>query len=52
MIDSIDMLWDRTPIMQSGVLRADVTREELENSGQTLEELFFSITESPEAEEK
>ena len=52
MIDSIDMLWDRTLIMQSGVLRADVTREELENSGQTLEELFFSITEAPEAEEK
>ena len=52
MIDSIDMLWDRTLIMQSGILRADVTREELENSGQTLEELFFSITEAPEAEEK
>lgn len=50
MIDSIDMLWDRTLIMQSGVLRADVTRDELEASGQTLEDLFFSITEAPEAE--
>ena len=45
MIDSIDMLWDRTLIMQSGCLRANVTREELAASGKTLEELFFSITE-------
>jgi len=52
MIDSVDMLWDRTLIMQGGILRANVTREELEGSGQTLEELFFSITESPEESEQ
>lgn len=46
MIDSIDMLWDRTLIMQNGHLAANVTREELEQNGQKLEELFFSITES------
>ena len=46
MIDSIDMLWDRTLIMQGGRLAANVTREELAQGGQKLEELFFSITES------
>lgn len=45
MIDSIDMLWDRTLIMQGGCLRADVTKEQLASNGETLEELFFSITE-------
>ena len=44
-IDSVDMLWDRTLILQSGVLRANVTREELDSSGKTLEELFFEVTE-------
>lgn len=45
MIDSVDMLWDRALIMQSGELRANVTREELEARGQTLEEIFFALTE-------
>ncbi len=45
MIDSIDMLWDRTLIMQGGHLAANVTREELAQGGKTLEELFFAITE-------
>ena len=49
MIDSVDMLWDRTLIMQGGRLAANVTREELEQNGQKLEELFFSITESAPA---
>lgn len=49
MIDSIDMLWDRTLIMQSGNLRADVTKDQLANNGETLEELFFSITEGAPA---
>ena len=39
-IDSVDMLWDRTIIMQEGHIRANVTREELERSGRTLEELL------------
>lgn len=45
MIDSVDMLWDRTLIMQNGVLRADVTKTQLEESGERLEDLFFAITE-------
>ena len=45
MIDSVDMLWDRTLIMQSGRLVANVTRHELEQSEQRLEDLFFAITE-------
>ena len=44
-IDSVDMLWDRTLIMQEGKVRADVTREELDGSGRTLEELVFEVTE-------
>lgn len=52
MIDSIDMLWDRTLIMQGGVLRASVTRDELATRGERLEDLFFAITEgaAPETE--
>ena len=44
-IDSVDMLWDRTIIMQGGVIRANVTRDELDRDGRTLEELFFDVTE-------
>lgn len=47
-IDSVDMLWDRTLIMQNGQIRANVTRIELEGSGKTLEQLFFDVTESQE----
>lgn len=45
MIDSVDMLWDRTLIMQKGVLRANVTKDSLAETGETLEQLFFDITE-------
>lgn len=44
-IDSVDMLWDRTLIMQSGQIRANITRPELDASGKTLEDLFFEVTE-------
>ena len=49
MLDSVDMLWDRALIMQKGMLRANVTREELQAQGTTLESLFFAITEGAEA---
>ncbi len=49
-IDSVDMIWDRTIIMQHGQVRANVTRQELENIGKTLEELFFEVTEGLEKE--
>lgn len=45
-IDSVDMLWDRALIMQNGHLDANVTRQELESQGKTLEELFFELTEN------
>ena len=44
-IDSVDMLWDRTIIMQSGQIKANVSREEVDASGKTLEDLFFEVTE-------
>ena len=46
MIDSIDMLWDRTIILKKGKVCANVTREALDKSGATLEQLFFKVTES------
>ena len=45
LLDSVDTLWDQTVIMQSGRVRACVRREDLASQGETLEELFFSITE-------
>ena len=44
-IDSVDMLWDRTIILKDGKMRCDVTREELDLSGGSLEKLFFEATE-------
>lgn len=57
MIDSVENLWDRAIIMQKGVIRANLTHAELESRGETLEQVFFEITEeqpetlSPSAEE-
>ena len=45
-IDSVDMLWDKTIIMQNGEVRANVSRSEIEGQGKTLEELFFEVTEA------
>lgn len=47
MIDSVDMLWDRTIIMKNGRIEANVTRDSLEETGRTLEQLFFDVTEAP-----
>ena len=44
-IDSVDMLWDRTIIMQNGKIKANITRSELEEDGTTLEQMFFDVTE-------
>lgn len=48
MIDSVDMLWDQALIMKSGRILAAVTREQLEQSGEKLEDLFFRLTEETE----
>lgn len=50
-IDSVDMLWDRTIIMQSGIIKANVAKPELEVTGKSLEDLFFEVTEGIEANE-
>ena len=50
-IDSVDMMWDRTIIMQNGKVKANVTKEELDEMGKTLEELFFEVTEGVNAED-
>lgn len=50
-IDSVDMLWDRTIIMQNGVMKANITRQDLERDGRTLEELYFEVTEGLDPEE-
>ena len=44
-IDSVDMLWDRTVIMQNGQVKANVTKSEIDGMGKTLEDLFFEVTE-------
>ncbi len=50
-IDSVDMLWDRTIIMQGGVIRADITKARLDAAGKTLEEFFFAVTEGVSIED-
>ncbi|MCD7883411.1 MAG: ABC transporter ATP-binding protein [Lachnospiraceae bacterium] len=45
MIDSVDMLWDRTIIMKEGKIQANLTRDELAADGRSLEQLFFDMTE-------
>ena len=44
-IDSVDMLWDRTVIMQDGQVKANVTKAEIDGMGKSLEDLFFEVTE-------
>lgn len=44
-IDSVDMLWDRALIMRDGIIHANLTRQELEEQGRTLEQVFFEVTE-------
>ena len=50
-IDSVDMLWDRALIMQAGQIKANISREELEKDGRTLEQLFFDVTEGVKQED-
>lgn len=44
-IDAVDMLWDRAIIMKQGMVRANVLRDELQNGTDSLEKLFFDVTE-------
>ncbi len=51
-IDSVDMLWDRAIIMKGGRIMKNVTKSELDSSGETLEQLFFEVTEGEELKEE
>lgn len=46
MLDSVAEFWDKALIMKSGKIMAIRTRAEIEQSGENLEQLFFSITEN------
>lgn len=50
-IDSVDMMWDRTIIMQNGQICANITKAELDAQGKTLEEKFFEVTEGVNEED-
>ncbi len=45
MIDSIEELWDTTYIMQKGRIAAVVQKEYISETGKSLEDIFFEITE-------
>ena len=51
-IDSVDMLWDRAIIMKGGMIMKNVTKAELDASGETLEQLFFEVTEGEAEKDK
>ena len=51
MLDSVSDLWDDLRILMNGKIAAARTRAEVEASGESLEELFFDITEGKEAAE-
>ncbi|WP_283610823.1 ABC transporter ATP-binding protein [Faecalispora anaeroviscerum] len=46
MLDSVAEFWDKALIMKSGKIMTIRTRTEIEQSGENLEQLFFSITEN------
>ena len=50
MLDSVDEFWDKVLIMMNGRIAAMRTRTEIEQNGENLEQLFFSITEGPAAD--
>ena len=45
MLDSVDEFWDKVLIMMDGRIAAVRTRAEIQQTGENLEQLFFSITE-------
>ena len=45
MIDSVDEFWDKVLIMKNGNILLSGTRQELKGREETLEELFFAVTE-------
>ncbi len=52
MLESVEDIWDRVFIMMNGRIEAERTRKFVEESGENLEELFFSITEKNNSDNK
>ena len=52
MLDSVDEFWDKVLIMMDGRIVAVRTRGEIEQTGENLEQLFFSITEGNREENR
>ena len=50
MLDSVGEDWDAVAIMMRGSIAAQYTRDAAEGAGESLEQLFFRITEGAEAE--
>ena len=48
MLDTVRQIWDRALIMKDGKIAAERTRGDMEAGGESLEKLFFSITEGKE----
>lgn len=46
MLDSVEEFWDKALIMKDGTIQAVRSRAEIEHSGESLEQLFFAITEN------
>ncbi|GAA0123667.1 MAG: ABC transporter ATP-binding protein [Clostridium argentinense] len=53
-IESVDELWDRALIMDKGEIIVSKLRDEIEEGGESLEEIFFRVTEkiNKETEDK
>ncbi|MDP4146258.1 MAG: ABC transporter ATP-binding protein [Bacillota bacterium] len=48
-IDSVDELWDKALIMKSGNIVLARTKKELEDRNESLEQIFFDVTEGTDA---
>ena len=49
-IDSIEEVWDKVLIMNKGKIKVNRTRAEMEASGESLEQVFFSVTDKEEGQ--
>ncbi|NLU52823.1 MAG: ABC transporter ATP-binding protein [Clostridiaceae bacterium] len=49
-IDSIEEVWDKVLIMNKGEIKVNRTRAEMEASGESLEQVFFSVTDKEEGQ--
>ena len=45
MLDSVESLWDQTLIMKEGKVLANIKHQDMDQTEQTLEDLFFELTE-------